>query len=153
MGFIEFETEAGAIASAAGTDKIELGGRTLRWDRARPPRPRDSAFIGGIPEGTNVEDLKAAFAGFNAIDARISHFDKPDRPGFGFVKFATPADQQRAINEKPNISLKGRDAIVRSARTDYDAKLPARRPRRGPRRAQKPTGGSTATATGSVTEK
>jgi RNA recognition motif-containing protein len=153
LGFIEFETEAAAVAAAANTEQFELGGRVLRWDRARPPRPRDSAFIGGIPEGTTVEDLKAAFAGYNAVDARISHFDKPDRPGFGFVKFATSGDQQRAIREKTNISLNGKESIVRSARSDFDARPPVRRSRRLTRRAHKPSATANGPGTASVTEK
>ncbi|KAH0793853.1 RNA-binding protein [Histomonas meleagridis] len=148
IGFIEFETVEGFDAAMKAyqdarekKEYIQLDGRSLfiRQARARQERKRDAAFIGSIPEGTTVDDLKNAFKNYNAVDAKIIRTNTDKIKGFAFVKFATSEDQTKAVKENKKIELKGKESIVRFARRDYDAPRKRRiiRRRRGPRRAPK----------------
>ena len=157
IGFVEFENVEGfnAIMKAneeAQTKKeyIQFEGRSLfiRQARIRPERKRDAAFIGGIPEGTTVDDLKNAFKDYNVVDAKIIRFNNKDNVGgFAFVKFASTDDQTKAVKDNRKIVLGGKDSIVRFALRDYDfasQRKPLRR-RRFRRRAPKKDGAAAET--------
>lgn len=141
IGFVEFREVAGfesamkAYADAKG-EGFEFAGRMLRVSQARVPRERkrDAAFIGGVPEGTTIDDIKAAFKDYNPVDAKIIRFNSEKLSGFAFVKFATPEEQEKAVKGTGKIQLKGAESIVRFSRQQYDFK---RRVRRFHRRAQK----------------
>jgi RNA recognition motif-containing protein len=153
IGFVEFNEENECTACVESKNPITIDGREVRVQKARVriPRKRDTAFVGGIPEGTTPDDLKAAFTGYNPIDARIAHVNNASRQGFGFVKFATSDDQERAVKDRRTLPLKGAESIVRFARRDFDAPATKRFSRRpgAPRRAPRPgAGGAPPGATG-----
>lgn len=47
IAFVEFATEEEAQAAIAGTQNLELDGRTVNVSVARPPRPREDRGFGG----------------------------------------------------------------------------------------------------------
>ncbi|KAH0790185.1 RNA-binding protein [Histomonas meleagridis] len=142
IGFIEFENEDGMKAAIKAAEEaeaqkkpIQFLGRNLRIRQAkvRPERKMDAVFVGGIPEGATVDELKEAFKAFNPLDAKIIRYNKGEAFGFAFIKFSGPADQAKASKEG-KIQFKGAESIVRPARRDYDApRRISRRFRRGRR--------------------
>jgi RNA recognition motif-containing protein len=144
IGFVEFEKEEECTAALEHKGVISIDRREVRVQKARvrAERKRDTAFVGGVPEGATPDDLKAAFKDYNPVDARIAR--RSGAPtGFGFVKFATSADQERAVRENRTLTLKGSELIVRFARRDFDAPPPRRQRyanNRPPRRAPRGTG-------------
>lgn len=77
-------------------------------------------FIGNIPYGITVEELKSAFGKFgNITDAY-----KPAEKGFAFVTFDTEDSAQAAIEGMNGQDLGGRKAVVNIAKPRED------RPRR-----------------------
>lgn len=130
FGFVTFANKDGYDKALAAKD-LSLDGFTLRIAAARPPRVRDTVFIGGIPKGTTVDELKAALAAFHPKEAKIAKEDG-ERRGFAFVQLESGDDAQAASRQR-EIDLKGGKSIVRIARNPFGAK--ARRSGRRPRRA------------------
>lgn len=133
IAFVECDS-AETLDKILAQESHVLQNRTLFVDKARPrvPRKRDTAFIGGIPAGTTVDALKAAFQQYNPVEAKIIRENNERSRGFGFVRFATPEDQTKAVTENRTIQLNGGESIVRFARRNFDA--PPRRRRRTFRR-------------------
>ena len=139
FGFVTFANKDGYDKALAAKD-LALDGFTLRIAAAKPPRVRDTVFIGGIPKGTTVDDLKAALATFHPKEAKIVKEDA-ERRGFAFVQLESGDDAQAASRQR-EIDLKGGKSIVRIARNQFGVKghRPGRRPRRaaGRRAPRKP---------------
>ena len=135
MGFVEFDTPEGLQAALKDKDNLSCDGRKLVVNQARPrvQRRRDTIFIGRLPEGCTVDDLKAAVSKYNPLDAKVV-YPTGGRPGFGFVKMATPEDQEKAVKENRRVTIKGAECIVMFAKAQFDAP-PRRRMRRFSRRA------------------
>lgn len=137
IGFVTFENEAQMNAALGATKKININNRSLIVTKAREQRPKDTAFIANIAQGTTKENVLEAFKQYNAVDARIVRtITEGERPqkGFGFVKFATPADLENCVKANQTMKVNGVDAFVRTARRPFEyqpRRRFARRPRRG----------------------
>ncbi|OHT04158.1 RNA-binding protein [Tritrichomonas foetus] len=133
IGFVEFASEEQARAALSATD-LQLDGRKLSLQQARPriERKRDTAFIRGIKEGTTVEHVKAAFAQYKPVDARIVRTNNDRGLGFGFVKFESTEARDNAVKASRTVTINGEESQLRFARLDFDA--PPRRRFRGRRR-------------------
>lgn len=123
FGFVDFADQQSYNNVINSKEPLQLGNRTLRIDPARPKviHPKDTVFLGNLPNGTTADDIKAAFNGFNIVDVRLPQ-PRPERPPFAFVKFETEEIQKNA-SEKKEVEIKGEKIPIRLAR-----------PRRGPRR-------------------
>lgn len=134
IGFVQF-ADPSSVTSALADTNISLDNRQLRVRQAhkKAERKRDTAFVSGIPVGSTVEQLKAAFNGYNPVDAKIVKENNGTLRGFAFVKFASTEDQTRAVNEHRQLEFNGETSRVLFARQDFDAP-PRRRPRRYGRR-------------------
>ncbi|OHS96898.1 RNA-binding protein [Tritrichomonas foetus] len=145
IGFVEFAAADSVAKATAGP--VSIRNRQLRVTQARKrtERKRDTAFVSNIPEGSTVDDLKAAFSNYHPVDGRIVRTNGPNGRGFAFVKFATSEDQDKAVKDNRTLQFKGEESHVIYARRDFDA--PPRRRfirrrrfnRRGGRRAIKNT--------------
>ena len=139
-GFVEFETAEAMNKAIAETGKISINGRNLIVQVARPKQPRVTAFIGGIPKGTTVEQMKEVFKAYNPTDARIvfenTEGERP-RHGFGFVKFASEQDLDNCVKAARTVQLNGGESIVRFAKRQFDAPPRRRYFRRSNRRYRK----------------
>jgi RNA recognition motif-containing protein len=123
-------------------EEITVDGRRLVLHPARPPRQRkrDTAFVGGVPEGTTIEEIKAAFAKYNPIDVRIIRTASTEAGrGFAFVQFDTEEHQSAAVRDNRTIPLHGGDSVVRFARPQARGSF-----RGGPRRFNGPPRGGRA---------
>ena len=130
IGFIEFASEAQAN-QAISAKTVSLDGRKvfIRQARKKVPRKNDTAFIGGIKEGTTAEQVKAAFTTDAPVDAKIVRYDQGERKGFAFVKFASKEARDRVVKASRTITINGSESILRFARHDFD-RPPTVRPRR-----------------------
>jgi RNA recognition motif-containing protein len=118
-GFVEFKSPEAAQRALNHHEDIIVDSRRLVLHLARPPRPpkRDTAFIAGIPEGTTVEEIKAVFAEYNPISARIACFAGASTGrGYAFVQFDTEEHQSAAVHNLKTIQLHGGESKVRFAR-------------------------------------
>ena len=133
FGFVTFADKSGQDKALAATE-ISVDNRKLRIAEARPRRPRDTIFVGGIPEGTTEDDLKACFAAEKPTNVKIVKANSADRRGFAFVQFGSE-DAVRAAAQKREVDLKGSKSIVRIARQSFGASRPRRfrRKRQGQR--------------------
>ncbi|KAH0792254.1 RNA-binding protein [Histomonas meleagridis] len=139
IGFVEFENVDGFNAAInANKDTLQLDGRNLHVQQARPPvqHKNDTIFIGGIPEGTTIDNLKEAFKAYKIVDAKIPFFNKGERFGFAFVKLSSKEERDKVVGEVTKITLNGAESNVRAARRDFDSPPRPRRFRRF-RRARK----------------
>jgi RNA recognition motif-containing protein len=142
VAFVEFANAS--QMNAASSASLSIGGRTIVTAPARPRtvRTRDSAFVSGIPEGTTKKDLLEAFAGYNAVDARVSRANSAAGRGFGFVKFASEDAQELAVLSCTHVMIRGEESVVRFANRGYNEIPPKpigrRRGMRTPRRVPVP---------------
>jgi RNA recognition motif-containing protein len=137
VAFIEFDEGASVARAIAEPGPFVMQGReiTVRRAKTKVLHRRDTAFVSGIPVGATKTDLLKAFDGLNAVDARIAETNSGARRGFGFVKFANEADQERAVSGRMHVMIRGEEAVVRFAKRGFDERPPmARRGRRGGRR-------------------
>lgn len=135
IGFVEFDTVEAFQAAMKDKDNLECEGRKLVVNQARQraPRRRDTVFVGGLPEGCTADDLKAAVAKYNPLDAKVVTLTGNS---FGFIKMATPEDQEKVVKENKTVTIKDKQCILRFAYKQFDAPARTKRGyRRGPRRA------------------
>lgn len=122
LGFVEFISPE-SLQKALQAQNVVFQERRLTILQARPKRtypPRNTAFVKGIPAGTKDEDLIAAFNGYNPSQAKIIRPNNDRFQGFAFVKFTTPEDLQKAIQNLKTIQLGGQQSNVFVARTNLD---------------------------------
>ena len=141
VGFVTFENEDQMKAAIAASRSVQIKDRKLIVVKAKEPRPKDTAFIANIAKGTTKENVLDAFKAYSPVDAHIvrtmSDGEIPQK-GFGFVKFATPADLENCVKNNQTMKVNGVDAFVRIARRPFDApprRRISRRPRGGIRKA------------------
>jgi RNA recognition motif-containing protein len=140
-GFIDFATAESAAAAIAADPQIVVGGRTLRVELARSPRPpqpesarlapteRDSPpaertmlHVSGIPKGTTQDDLQAVFGKYNPVEIHIMREDSDERRGFAFVRFDSEEHQAAAAyDENRAFQLNGGETRVEWARNSPSA--------------------------------
>ena len=136
IGFVDFQDANDAAKAVAATGTIAFNGRNARVQPARPRRPRTTLFVGGIPAGTTVDQMKAAFASHNPVNARVVKENTEERRGFGFVLFNSEEDIKAIIAKGRNVNLNGGESIIRIARVPFNARPHGHRPyHRGYRRA------------------
>jgi RNA recognition motif-containing protein len=124
-GFVDFRDDDALQACLSSAAQIELKGRILMYRAARPrPQVVDTAFLSGIPAAAVDEDLLAFFEGFQPVEAKVVRGASADRPGFGYAKFRSQAERDRAIAAKNGKQLNGVAIVVREAsrpfRSDED---------------------------------
>jgi RNA recognition motif-containing protein len=125
VAFVEFSNQS--ELNAALRAPLVIDGRQIVLEAARPRtvHKRDTAFISGIPSGTTKEDLINAFKGFRPVDAKVVRENSLEGRGYGFVKFASPDDQELAVRERMHIILQGEESVVRFANRGFDEPPPA----------------------------
>jgi RNA recognition motif-containing protein len=138
-GFVDFRDDDALQACLASGTRVELKGRVLTYRAARPrPQVVDTAFVSGIPAAATDEDLLAFFEGFGPIEAKVVRGASGDRPGFGYAKFNSQDDRDKAITAKNGAQLNGVGIVVREAsrpfRSDEDQAKYERHERYGYRR-------------------
>jgi RNA recognition motif-containing protein len=139
VAFIEFE-DAESVARAVSAPKpFVIHDREITLGRAKVVHRRDTVFVSGIPAKATKVDLLRAFDGLNPVNARIAETNSARRRGFGFVKFASEDNQERAVRERTHVMIKGEEAVIRFANRGFDErpKTARTRPGRG-RRVPKP---------------
>ena len=121
FGFVDFKNQEAydkAINNKTPiTIKGENGERTLIVSQARPPRPRDTIFLGNLPETTKEENIREVFKDFNIAQIRIPQPRTPTqaRKYFAFVKFTSVDDYNKAIALQ-NVTINDKQIKVLSAR-------------------------------------
>lgn len=121
-GFIEFEQPA-VVEQAVNDKSITVDGRVLTVEHARKKyeRKNDTAFVSGIPKETTNEDLVKEFKDYNATEARIVFEDAYGlRGGYGFIKFSSTDNRNKAVEEKKKFTLHGEESKLSIARRDFD---------------------------------
>ncbi|KAI8907958.1 hypothetical protein EDD86DRAFT_46558 [Gorgonomyces haynaldii] len=88
--------------------------------KERKPRDPGSVsetmiFVGNLPFKVTDEDLKQMFAEYSLKSARIVKGKFGRSKGFGFVDFASPADQKKAINDFSEATINERQLAVKAA--------------------------------------
>jgi len=88
-----------------------------------PAEPNPKLFIGGLAWAATDEDLKAAFSAFGeVVEAMVARYDDTGRSkGFGFVRFATTEEAQKAKDEMDGKDIAGRSVKVDFARPKRDS--------------------------------
>jgi RNA recognition motif-containing protein len=98
------------------TPRPANGTRTFRAPEPRQGEPSEtSMFVGNLPWSMDEEGLKKLFAAYSLADVRIIRRRNNSSKGFGFVEFATHADQQRALEEMKEAECEGRNLSIRVA--------------------------------------
>lgn len=96
--------------------------------RGRPRNPRarvnvnrtpstTTLFVANLPFSVDDNGLQEIFKECNAAKAHVVLNKSGRSKGFGFVEFATEADQQKALKEFENKSVENRPLIVKVALT------------------------------------
>lgn len=94
----------------------ESATRTFRPREPRQGEPSEtSMFVGNLPWSMDEEGLKTLFAAYAIADVRIIRRRNNSSKGFGFIEFATHADQQRALEEMKDAECEGRKLSIRVA--------------------------------------
>lgn len=135
FGFVDFADQQSCNNAINHKEPLRLGERTLRIDPARPKvnHPKDTVFLGNLPEGTTADDIKNAFQGHTIVDVRLPN-PRPERPAFAFVKFESE-EVQKAASEPKNVTIKGAEIPIKLARPRNNRfGFGFRRRRGGPRR-------------------
>jgi RNA recognition motif-containing protein len=115
-GFVDFADPAAVAACVASGVEIQLKGRPLAYREARPQASiTDTAFVSGLTAATTEEALAAHFAAYGPIEVRIVHAARGDAPGFGFAKFASEAERDRAIEGLQGSIFEGNSLVVKPA--------------------------------------
>ncbi|OHT14989.1 RNA-binding protein [Tritrichomonas foetus] len=119
FGFVQFKDANGFNAAVNNKDALEIDQFKVRIVAAKPRvvYPKDTVFLGNIPENTTENDIREAFKGFNIAEVRIPVPRNSNAPArhFAFVKFETEEVQKQASAPK-NVSLKGQEIPIRLAR-------------------------------------
>lgn len=120
-GFIDFEDEASIQRCLSADAEIELKGRDITYRRSQPkPAMPDTCFVSGLTGDVLDEHLMAHFASCNAIDAKVVHRSDGPTLGFGFAKFRSEADRDRAIEKLDRSTLKGHVITVKKASRPFE---------------------------------
>ena len=135
IGFVEFETADAAKAAVAQSRNVDVLGRKVSIQFARPKQPHVTALIVGIPAGTTKEMVLDAFKAFKPVDVKIvfenreieTRNSKIQKRGFGFVKFGTEEELENCLKDTKQVELNGGSTIVSFAKCGLIAK-PRRRP-------------------------
>jgi RNA recognition motif-containing protein len=115
-GFVDFGDPASLDACLHSGETITLKERVLTYREARPQAVIvDTAFVSGIPDSATNDDLARQFAPYHPTEAQIVHAGSRGRPGFGYAKFASEADRDRAIAALQGSTLLGSPLVVRPA--------------------------------------
>jgi RNA recognition motif-containing protein len=115
-GFVDFADPASLQACINSGKTITLDDRVVTYREARPqPDISDTAFVAGLTAEATDQSLTGHFARFNPIEAKVVHVASRDRPGFGYAKFASQADRDRAIAGLNGSVLNGASLVVRPA--------------------------------------
>ena len=139
-GFNMEEREINCEIARARDESAETTGRQRRRRKAgggrKKRRPRDpdaldengnprnpsmlAAFVANIPFSLDSDEtFLELFAAFNPVQAHLVRPRHGGRPkGFGFVKFATHADQLAAIEGMNDVDVDGRPIVVKAALSD-----------------------------------
>ncbi|OHT15360.1 hypothetical protein TRFO_14105 [Tritrichomonas foetus] len=143
-GFADF-AEQKSLDDAVAAHGFQAGGRNLKITVARPRVVvEDNIFVSGIAAGINEEGLKAHFATYHPVDAKIVYnYESEQRRGFGFVRVASKEDRDAAITSLEGSTLGDQTISVRVARRPFLSteeverrrELRRNRRRRGGRRA------------------
>jgi RNA recognition motif-containing protein len=131
-GFVDFEDPASLDACVSSGVEVQLKGRCLAYREARPqPVITDTAFVSGLTEAATDETLAAHFAPYAPTEVRVVHAAKRDRLGFGYAKFASEAERDRAIAELHGSIFDETPIVVRAAsrpfRSDEEQRARKRR--------------------------
>ena len=135
--FVQFETKD-AYERALATKDLVIEGRTLRINKARPPRPKTTAYVGNIDVKATEEQVKEFFAQYKVQGCKLIKKEDERPRAFAFLEFATHEDLVAVCKGANRSEFLGKVIYVHFAR-------PSRRPRysrtirRGSRRAQRTT--------------
>jgi RNA recognition motif-containing protein len=106
-----------AGGSPAPRPKRERAPRPPKNDADRAPRtPSNSTlFVANLPFSVDDAGLSKIFEGLNIKTAHVVRKRNDRSKGFGFVEFATPEDQQKALAAMDKKQVDGRELIVKVA--------------------------------------
>jgi len=119
---VESVTTGLAIATIVGSAPTTNGRGKGRPRRTGPPTGEPSktlVFVANLPFNIDDEGLKGIFTGYNIASAHV--VTRKYGPvagkskGFGFVDFASEADQQKALTEINGKEIDGRSVQVKVA--------------------------------------
>jgi len=125
-GLVSFGDAADAASATANLNEQEFQGRRLvvREDRGATkssagnngPEPNftgTSVFVSNLAWAVTDEILNDEFATYQPVSATVATRKDGRSRGWGTVKFNTPEDAQRAIDEMNNIEIEGRNIETR----------------------------------------
>lgn len=72
-------------------------------------------FVANLPFRVTDEDLTAIFQEFSVTSAKVVRLRNGRSKGYGFVEVKDKSEQQRVLEELANVSVDGRDLVVRVA--------------------------------------
>jgi RNA recognition motif-containing protein len=115
-GFVDFADPASLDACLDSGAEIELKGRRLAYREARPQATlKDTAFVSGLTAATTEDALAAHFAAYGPTEVKVVHAARGDALGFGYAKFASEAERDRAIAGLNGSIFNGSPLVVRVA--------------------------------------
>jgi len=97
------------------------GGATRSVERERKPRDQSGPlsetmlFVSNLPYKVTDADLKSIFQEYNVTSAHVVRLRNGNSKGFGFVDVASQVEQQKVLNELQNVSVDGRELIIKVA--------------------------------------
>ena len=121
FGFVDFKNQESYNKALNHQNPIKITGengeRVLIVSQARPPRPRDTIFLGSLAETTTEQNIREAFNGYNIAQVRMPQPRRNNqvRKYFAFVKFGSVEEYNKAM-DLHNVSILGKDIKILSAR-------------------------------------
>lgn len=100
-------------ASSGGGDGHEHGTRDSE-EEGSAPKPGSQLFIGNLSWETGWQDLKDHFRTIGEVErADVAVGRDGRKKGFGFIRYSTAEDAQKAIKELNGVEFMGRPIEVR----------------------------------------
>jgi len=94
-------------------ENIDVNTQKNRNNNNKPPKEKilskTAVFVANLPYSVNDDDLKKMFSEWNVKGAHVVTTKSNRSRGYGFVDFATEADQQAAIKARNNFPVPSGD--------------------------------------------
>lgn len=125
FGLVDFPTAEAAAAAKAAMAETEIDGRKVNIDFAQPRAPRSSPtqsapreprnapsstlYVRNLAYEATQAQVAAVFAPYRVKEVRLMSDRDGRSRGFGYAEFHSVEDARRALNEKNNTEVAGRN--------------------------------------------